>query len=225
MSPFGDLYLTPTGDLSQVPVYYSLLLTYLFDFNRIFIMGRQKSYIRDELLEKAMYLFWEKGYTKTSMSDLATVTGVDKKCLFREFKNKDAFFEEVLQLYCSWDYDYFETVFNTEPLGLNNIIKFLNSLKSGHGNRGCLLNKSIVQRNLISNRHFEIIQKTMTHLEKNLVKNLKAAKNNRKLKNNATIEELAKYLVYMTQGISTMSQYEPAENNADMVVNTIIASL
>ncbi len=188
-------------------------------------MGRQKTYKREELLEKAMYLFWEKGYNKTSMADLAATTGVDKKCLFREFQNKETFFEEVLNLYTSWDYQYFETLFKTEPLGLTNIIKFLHSLKSDHGNRGCLLNKSIVQRNLLNTKHFEIIEKTITHLEKNLLINLTAAKKNGELKNSATVTELAKYLVYVSQGIATMSQFESKENNVDMVINSIIASL
>ncbi|MFV1985084.1 MAG: TetR/AcrR family transcriptional regulator [Thiohalomonadales bacterium] len=188
-------------------------------------MGRQKSYCREDLLEKAMMLFWEKGYSKTSMADLALATGVDKKCLFREFLNKETLFEEVLELYTAWDYQHFETLFNTKPLGLSNIIKFLHGMTVDHGGRGCLLNKSIVQRNLITTKHFAIIKKTITHLEASFLKNLKAAKKNGELKNNSTIEELAKYLVYSTQGISTMSLYESVEGNVDKVVKSIIASL
>lgn len=188
-------------------------------------MGRQKTYNRADLLEKAMYVFWEKGYVKTSMADLAAATTVDKKCLFREFVNKEKLFEEVLELYTAWDYKYFEELFNTKPLGINNIKKFLNGIKSGHGNNGCLLNKSIVQRNLISDSHFKIIQKTMSHLESNILKNLQAAKLANELQSSRSPKELAKYLLYSTQGISTMSQYESSEGNVDMVLNSILASL
>jgi TetR/AcrR family transcriptional repressor of nem operon len=188
-------------------------------------MGRQKTYKREELLEKAMYLFWEKGFVKTSMSDLAIATGVDKKCLFREFVNKELFFEEVLKLYTDWDYRYFEELFNTKPLGLSNINKFLNGFKKGHGDNGCLLNKSIVQRNLISESHFKIIKKTISHLEKNILKNLQAASKLNQLKSNCTPEELAKFIIYSTQGILTMSQYETKKGNVDMVLKSITASL
>jgi len=188
-------------------------------------MGRTKTYKREDLLEKAMYVFWKKGYVKTSMSDLASATGVDKKCLFREFIDKESFFEEVLALYTAWDFQYFEELFSTEPLGIANIKQFLQGLKTGHSDNGCLLNKSIVQRNLISEKHFEIIQKTMIDLEAKILKNLQAAKKNGELKSTSTPAELAKYIIYVTQGISTMSQYEPREGNVDMVLNAILASL
>jgi len=188
-------------------------------------MGRKKTYIREELLERAMYLFWENGYVNTSMSDLALATGVDKKCLFREFVSKEQFFLEVLELYTTWDYQYFEELFSKKPLGINNIKKFLDGLKSGHKNNGCLLNKSIVQRNLISDKHFNIIEKTMRHLEDNLYKNFQAAKKNGELKNSSTSRELSKYLIYVSQGIASMSQYEPKNGNVNMVINAIMASL
>jgi len=188
-------------------------------------MGRQKTYQRETLLEKAMYVFWDKGYVKTSMADIATATEVDKKCLFREFVNKEQLFEEVLELYTAWDFEYFDALFNTQPLGLKNIKIFLNGLQSGHDDNGCLLNKSIVQRNLISKKHFEIIKKTMTTLEQSLLKNFQAAKINGELKSKSSPEALAKYLIYTTQGIATMSQYETKEGNVEMVLNSIFNSL
>lgn len=188
-------------------------------------MGRPKSYQRDKLLEICMTVFWEKGYFKTSMADLTVATGVDKKCLFREFVNKERLFEEVLELYSRWDYQYFDTLFKQQPLGLDNIKKFLSAMQSGHANKGCLLNKSIVQRNLISDKHFAIIKKTITHLEQCFLKNLQTAKINHELKNDCSPEELAKYLIYTTQGILTMSNYENNHAHTDMVLRSILASL
>ncbi len=190
-------------------------------------MGRQKAYQREDLLEKAMFVFWDKGYINTSMSDVASATGVDKKCLFREFVNKESLFEEVLKRYAAWDRSYFESLFSQKPLGLDNVKSFLQGIQESHGTnvKGCLINKSIIQRNLITDVHFNIIQKTIVHLEDCLYKNLKAARRNGELKNTRTARELAKYLIYTTQGISTMSQYENPEENVGMVLNSILASL
>ncbi len=189
------------------------------------IMGRPKLYQREKLLETALYVFWEKGYAKTSIGDIATATGVDKKCLFREFTNKEKLFEEVLQLYSNVDIESFDSLLAQKPLGLENITHFFRSLKLGNQIKGCLLNKSIAQRNLIAESHFTIVKSTMIHLERLLQQNLQAAKENHQLLSTRTPEELAKYLLYTAQGIWTMSNYEDDPDHLEMVIESILATL
>ena len=47
---------------------------------------------RDEVLEKVMLVFWEKGYNDTSLEDLLSVTGLSKSSLYQAFGNKHELF-------------------------------------------------------------------------------------------------------------------------------------
>jgi AcrR family transcriptional regulator len=61
--------------------------------------GRPKEFDEGEALERAMYVFWKKGYEGTSMSDLTTAMDINPPSLYRTFGNKEALFWKVLERY------------------------------------------------------------------------------------------------------------------------------
>jgi len=50
--------------------------------------GRPREFDEDTALEAAMRLFWSKGYSGTSLDDLASVTGLNRPSLYNAFGNK-----------------------------------------------------------------------------------------------------------------------------------------
>ena len=50
-------------------------------------MGRSKEYARDEVLEAATQVFWEKGYQGTSVGDLVEGTGLHRRSMYEEFSD------------------------------------------------------------------------------------------------------------------------------------------
>ncbi|MBL4908253.1 MAG: TetR/AcrR family transcriptional regulator [Sneathiella sp.] len=75
-------------------------------------MGRKKSYDEEDVLEKAMFLFWRKGHQAVSTRDLADEMGINQYSLYASFESKDVLFEKTLERYLS---DVVEKVF-IEPL-------------------------------------------------------------------------------------------------------------
>lgn len=63
--------------------------------------GRPRSFDRDQLIEKVMHLFWERGYKDLSFNEIATATGLTRASLYNSFKSKDALFFETLRSYSS----------------------------------------------------------------------------------------------------------------------------
>ena len=51
-------------------------------------MGRSKEFEENEVLQRAMELFWQQGYEKTSMSDLVEHMGIHRKSLYDTFGDK-----------------------------------------------------------------------------------------------------------------------------------------
>lgn len=62
-------------------------------------MARQKEFNIEEKVEKAMMIFWEKGYHETSLADLTEATGLQKGSLYNTFGSKENLFLEALKHY------------------------------------------------------------------------------------------------------------------------------
>ena len=62
-------------------------------------MPRRKRFDTDDVLMKAMDLFWRQGYQATSMEDLAKVMGLSRASIYNEFPSKHALFVRALRHY------------------------------------------------------------------------------------------------------------------------------
>jgi len=61
--------------------------------------GRPREFDRDEVLERAMHVFWRRGYDSTSISDLVNALGIGRQSIYGAFGDKRRLFEESLALY------------------------------------------------------------------------------------------------------------------------------
>lgn len=62
-------------------------------------MGRAKTYDPDQLVERAMELFWLHGFHGTSTADLVEHLGVNRYSMYAEFGSKQALYEAALARY------------------------------------------------------------------------------------------------------------------------------
>ena len=62
-------------------------------------MARSKEYDENAVLHKAMQLFWEQGYEKTSMADLVEHMGIHRRSLYDTFSDKHALFLKAMDRY------------------------------------------------------------------------------------------------------------------------------
>jgi TetR/AcrR family transcriptional regulator, copper-responsive repressor len=86
-------------------------------------MGRPKLFDREDILEKAMPVFWKHGYAHTSIQDLEKATGVNKSGLYSEFKDKEDLFLETLKYYFAHRKN--REFLKREPYGWKNIEDYL----------------------------------------------------------------------------------------------------
>ncbi|GAA4834787.1 TetR family copper-responsive transcriptional repressor ComR [Paenibacillus vulneris] len=60
-------------------------------------MARSKQFEENAVLEKAMKLFWEQGYEKTSMQDLVENMGIHRRSLYDTFSDKRTLFLKAVE--------------------------------------------------------------------------------------------------------------------------------
>ncbi|RDY60095.1 TetR/AcrR family transcriptional regulator [Flagellimonas nanhaiensis] len=64
-------------------------------------MPRTKQFNEEEILNKAMELFWEKGFHATSIQDLVSHLGINRASLYDTFGGKDELFNKAFAHYRS----------------------------------------------------------------------------------------------------------------------------
>lgn len=62
--------------------------------------GRPREFDRDAALDRAMRLFWRKGFADTSLDDLLAAMRIGRSSFYAAFKSKEAAFREALGRYC-----------------------------------------------------------------------------------------------------------------------------
>src|SRR5712692_5546517 len=63
------------------------------------MVGRPKEFDREEVLGKALGVFWVQGYDATSLDDLTAAMGIGRASLYNEFGDKHSLFVTALDRY------------------------------------------------------------------------------------------------------------------------------
>src|SRR5207249_10480622 len=69
--------------------------------------GRPRAFDPDAALERAMHVFWAKGYECASLSDLTRAMRINRPSLYAAFGNKEQLFRKVLDRYVDGPLAYF----------------------------------------------------------------------------------------------------------------------
>jgi AcrR family transcriptional regulator len=62
-------------------------------------VGRPREFDVDEALDRAMGVFWRKGYDGASLPDLTAAMGINRPSLYAAFGNKESLFRKALDRY------------------------------------------------------------------------------------------------------------------------------
>ncbi len=70
-------------------------------------LGRPRGFSPDAALDRAMHVFWAKGYEGASLSDLTRAMRINRPSLYAAFGNKEQLFRKVLDRYMDGPVAYF----------------------------------------------------------------------------------------------------------------------
>ena len=136
-------------------------------------MGRPKKFTREAVLEKALPVFWRRGFADASLQELEQATGVNKSGLYAEFKDKDDLFVQSLRYYLK-NLEK-QGLLTAEPLGWNNIDRFLRlGPSSVTGQKGCFAVNSIRESAILPREAIDLVTRSRSNLTQLLAKNIKA---------------------------------------------------
>ncbi|MGZ0712758.1 TetR/AcrR family transcriptional regulator (plasmid) [Coraliomargarita sp. W4R53] len=106
-------------------------------------IGRPRLFDEQEVLAELTTLFWRKGYSQTTMSDIVESSGMHKPSLYRTFGSKEELFAIVLRRYLAERMQMFSELIADSGSGIGAAHKFLTLFEidavSERGRDGCLM--------------------------------------------------------------------------------------
>ncbi|TQV75826.1 TetR/AcrR family transcriptional regulator [Denitrobaculum tricleocarpae] len=99
--------------------------------------GRPRKSDPDEVLDKAMALFWEQGFEGTSMNDLASATGMAKPGLYATFGDKEALYAKAITRYFDQSEPVFDEIFNTPGPVKDFLRRYLETIAASLNKEDC----------------------------------------------------------------------------------------
>ena len=163
-------------------------------------MGRHKSYDREEVLDRALKLFWEKGYEGAHLQELVQVTGLNRFSLYKEFGSKEGLFDEALEKYCCDLMTLGENLIR-EPRGLANIRQYYREIIKFPWHQGCFAVNALTRHPAVPVQNRKRLFELFKELEKLMYENLKAAQKNGEIDKGTNIRAFASLLLAIDIGV------------------------
>jgi AcrR family transcriptional regulator len=170
--------------------------------------GRPRAFDIDRALDRALRVFWEKGYEGTSLSDVTKAIGINRPSLYAAFGNKESLFRKVLDRYVEKTLAFVLEAVN-EPVAREFAKRLLHSAADMVSNPdnppGCLtVRGALASREEADPIRFELALRR-SEGEALIRKRLNRAKREGDLPRDANPADLARYLATVYQGMSVQA--------------------
>ncbi|AYV73424.1 TetR/AcrR family transcriptional regulator [Bacillus sp. PK3-056] len=191
-------------------------------------MARLREFDEEKALDAAMRLFWEKGYSATSLSDLTAKMGIQRPSLYAAFGDKEGLFEAALRRYTKLHASKIRIKLQNKPVreGIRTFFEELVEEEyKKESSKGCFCINTMVE--LAShNEKFEILTREhQMYLSVLFQELIDEGVRNGEFINNLNSKALAQMLVTSLVGLTVMMKSRPERSFIDNSLAVILTVL
>lgn len=167
--------------------------------------GRPRVFDMDEALDKALEIFWKRGYEGASIAELTETLGINKPSLYAAFGNKEELFKKTLSRYVAGPVAFIQeainqpTAYEVAQSFLTKAVEFFSDTQHP---KGCLIVQAALFGSADSLMIKDLLAKYRYSYEHQLAKRFEKAIKEGDLPTDANAETLAKFLSTLHQGMS-----------------------
>ncbi|WP_291131617.1 TetR/AcrR family transcriptional regulator [Flavobacterium sp. UBA7682] len=190
--------------------------------------GRPKIFNEEEVLGKAINIFWNNGYEATSTESLVTGMELNRGSLYHTFGSKKELFAKSIDLFANNSTKAIEQLIHDSVNPVEGIKKFFMSLASSsmeEHNKGCFMCNTIAELNNIDQELTSKASGNLKKLENVFLKYIEVAKNNKQLTTKEDSKVLARYLLNLWNGINITRRIYKDKNELEPLIKLQLAVL
>ncbi|AGK56655.1 TetR family transcriptional regulator [Hyphomicrobium denitrificans 1NES1] len=171
--------------------------------------GRPREFDVDSALDKALRIFWQRGYEGASLADLTDAMGINRPSLYAAFGNKEELFRRALDRYAERGPGRALREALAEPTARGVVEQLLRNvaiaLTDPCNPRGCLAVQGALTCGEASDAIKQELCKRRSEAEQTLRERLEHAKAEGDLASDADPAQLARFVSTITQGMSVQA--------------------
>ncbi len=171
-------------------------------------VGRPREFDVDEALERALEVFWRKGYEGTTLPDLTKAMGINRPSLYAAFGNKESLFRKALERYAKGPGSQIADAL-AEPTARAVAERWLRAtvevVAQPRNPRGCFVIRSAIACGGESTLVQEALGEHRIAAEKALRARFKRAISDGDLPPDTNVADLTRFVVTLTNGIAVQA--------------------
>jgi TetR/AcrR family transcriptional repressor of nem operon len=193
-------------------------------------MARPRKFDPDEVLDRSMREFWERGYGETSVDDLVQATGVKPGSLYNTFEGgKRELFLGSLERYAKLVVPAKMGALESAGASVYDVRAYFDGLVedllSPEGRIGCLMVNSTIE---LAAQDAEIARVTSGHMERlesNVIRALRNSQRSGELAADVDPVEKAALLLAIGMGLMVVGKTNPGREVLERIVDAAFADL
>jgi TetR/AcrR family transcriptional regulator, transcriptional repressor for nem operon len=175
-------------------------------------MARPREFDPDAALDRAMHVFWARGYEATSLDDLCAATGLSRSSLYAAFGDKRDLLLQSLDLYSDRSAARFTAALAGAPIrkGLRTILdEFIDQIVSTQGRWGCFVGNCVAELASGDPEALKRVRRILARNESIFREAFAAAKSRGELPPAADPAALARFVTAGLQGLRLFGKANP----------------
>jgi AcrR family transcriptional regulator len=187
--------------------------------------GRPANFKYEQALQKALHVFWARGYEGASMAELTQALGINRPSIYAAFGNKEELFKKALQMYLAGPVAYVAEALK-QPTAKQVVAMFLTQsaelLSHPSNPKGCM----VVQGALSCGEGAALIQQELSAqragYEQALAQRLQLAQAQQDFPQDIDPAAFAKYIATVHQGMSVQATTGASKQELLAVVKLVM---
>jgi len=192
-------------------------------------MARTKDFDEKEVLEKAIQIFWHKGYNGTSMQDLVDGLGISRSSLYDTYTDKHTLFVKALESYQNSGSSKVEKIVNTPGPAKETVKKLLefvaDELLGDKDQKGCFMVNAEVEVAPHDAEINNLVCKNDQQMEDAFYQVIKKGKESGEIKNSQDARALSRFFFNTVKGIRVTAKSTTDKSVFDDIINLTVAVL
>jgi len=192
-------------------------------------MARPREFDLDAALERAMQVFWAKGYESTSLDDLCAATGLGRSSLYGAFGDKHGLYLDALARYEEGSAARLNEAL-TRPVPVREAIagfiaRLIDDIVAGPGRRGCFIGNCAAELARDDREAAARVRRSLERIETAFRDALGRAKARGEIVRTADVGALARFFTAGIQGLRLVGKANPDRAALDDIAGVMLRAL
>lgn len=192
-------------------------------------MARKKEFDEDKLLDKAVNLFWDKGYHATSAQDLVDGLGINRSSLYNTYTDKKTLFTKSLRQYQSKNTNavlsMLKNAGNAEEAITQLLYAVIKESEEDTLAKGCFMVNTAVELSSHDKEIGELVNKNNLSVEDALAQIIEKGQHDRQFKTTTNSRALARFIFSTIGGLRVSARAGAGREVLEDIVTVALSAL